>query len=180
MNKEAEYDLYRCYGRKSETVKEKFLRGPQLKYIIQLRKTQNCNSRWLFKINKWKLSRLSRKSLIQIPPEVSIGRGFYIGHFGQIVINPGVVIGSNCNIMTGVTIGQENRGYRKGVPTIGSRVWIGTNAVIVGKIIIGDDVLIAPNAYVNFDVPSHSIVIGNPAKIVPTADAVQGYINNCV
>lgn len=63
-----------------------------------------------------------------------------------------------------------------GVPTIGNDVWIGPNAVIVGKINIGDNVLIAANSYVNFDVPSNSIVIGNPGRIIPSAKATEGYI----
>ena len=74
-------------------------------------------------------------------------------------------IGEWCNIHKGVTIGQQNRGDLKGVPKIGNKVWIGVNATIVGKIEIGDDVLIAPNSFVNCDVPSHSIVIGNPCQI---------------
>jgi len=69
---------------------------------------------------------------------------------------------------------------KQGTPNIGNKVWIGTNAVIVGKITIGDDVLIAPNAYVNFDVPSHSIVIGNPGKIHFRNNATEGYINKTV
>ena len=77
----------------------------------------------------------------------------------------------------GVTIGQTNRGKSKGVPTIGNKVWIGTNAVIVGNIIIGDNVMIAPNAFVNISVPSNSLVVGNPASILPREDATEGYIN---
>ena len=61
---------------------------------------------------------------------------------------------------------------------IGNKVWIGTNSVIVGKITIGDNVLIAPNSFVNFDVPSNSIVIGNPGKIIPSTNATDKYINN--
>lgn len=49
---------------------------------------------------------------------------------------------------------------------------------MVGKINIGDDVLIAPNAFVNFDVPSHSIVIGNPGTIIIRENATESYINN--
>lgn len=94
-----------------------------------------------------------------------------------ITINSEVVIGSNCNIHKGVTIGQENRGLRKGVPTIGDCVWIGVNATIVGKITIGDDVLIAPNSFVNCDVPSHSIFYGNPCIIKHRENATEGYIN---
>ena len=57
---------------------------------------------------------------------------------------------------------------------------IGANAVIVGNITIGSDVLIAPLAYVNFDVPDHSIVIGNPGKIIPREDATADYVCNRV
>ena len=53
----------------------------------------------------------------------------------------------------------------------------GANAVIVGKINIGNNVLIAPNSYVNFDVPDNSIVIGNPGKIIHKDNATEGYIN---
>ena len=72
---------------------------------------------------------------------------------------------------------MENRGKRKGTPKIGNRVWIGTGSVIVGKITIGDDVLIAPNAYVNCDVPSHSVVLGNPCIIRHKENATENYIN---
>ena len=115
---------------------------------------------------------------LEIPPEAHIGKGLYLGHAFNITINSNVVIGENCNIHKGVVIGQENRGSRKGTPTIGNKVWIGINSAIVGKIIIGDDVLIAPNSYVNCDVPSHSIVFGNPCIIKHSDNATEGYINN--
>ena len=59
-------------------------------------------------------------------------------------------------------------------------VWIGANAVIVGKINIGSNVLIAPLSYVNIDIPSNSIVMGNPAKIIPRENATEGYIENAI
>ena len=59
-------------------------------------------------------------------------------------------------------------------------MWIGPNAVIVGGIKIGNDVMIAPGAYVNFDVPDHSIVIGNPAVVHARENATEGYINRKV
>ena len=79
-------------------------------------------------------------------------------------------------ILQGVTIGYERRGKRQGNPVIGNRVWIGSNAIIVGKIRVGNNVLIAPGAFVNFDVPDGSIVIGNPGKILPRENAVDGYV----
>jgi serine O-acetyltransferase len=107
-----------------------------------------------------------------------IGAGFYIGHFGTIIVSNNAIIGENCNIAPGVTIGASRRGEKKGAPVLGDYVWIGTNAIIVGAVKIGSDVLIAPGAYVNFDVPGHSIVIGNPGKIIPRENATEGHINN--
>jgi serine O-acetyltransferase len=106
-----------------------------------------------------------------------IGYGFYIGHFGTVVVSRNARIGNNCNVAHNVTIGAA-RGKNFGAPEIGDRVWIGTGAVIVGNIKINSDVLIAPNAYVNFDVPCHSIVIGNPGKIVIKQNPTEAYINN--
>ena len=115
---------------------------------------------------------------IEIPSSTRIGKGLFLGHAYNITINPNAIIGQNVNIHKGVTIGQENRGKRKGAPTIGNCVWIGINACIIGKINIGDDVLIAPNSYVNCDVPSHSIVVGNPCIITHRDNATENYINN--
>lgn len=108
----------------------------------------------------------------------NIGEGLFICHPIAINVNPKVVIGKNCNIHKGVTIGMENRGARKGAPVLGNDVWIGVNSTVVGKINIGNDVLIAPNTYVNCDVPSHSIVLGNPCKIIHKENATEKYINN--
>jgi len=114
---------------------------------------------------------------VEIGTSTDIGPGLYIGHPYCITINPNVKIGNNCNIHKGVTIGQENRGLKKGTPVIGNEVWIGVNATIVGKITIGDDVMIAPNTFVNCDIPSHSIVFGNPCVIKHRENATEGYIN---
>lgn len=121
---------------------------------------------------------LAGKNHIEISPETKIGGGLYIGHPFCITINSKAIIGRNCNIHKGVTIGQENRGARKGTPVIGNEVWIGINATIVGAVKIGNDVMIAPNSFVNFDVPDHSIVFGNPAVIKHRDNATEGYINN--
>lgn len=121
-----------------------------------------------------------KRNLIELSKETDIGEGLYFGHPYCITINPNVAIGKNCNIHKGVTIGQENRGERKGTPTIGNNVWIGVNATIVGKISISDDVLIAPNSYVNQNIPPHSIVFGNPCIIKAKENATDGYINRTV
>ena len=129
----------------------------------------------------WMIYRkLQIKYGVDLPASTKIGPGFKIEHLNGIVVNPDVVIGKNCNIYNGVTIGKEKRGIREGCPTIADEGWIGANAIVVGRIQIGSDVLIAPGAYVNFDVPSHSIVLGNPAKIVAKENATEKYIKNTV
>lgn len=113
----------------------------------------------------------------QIPIQTTIGKGFQFLHFGNIVFNPAAIIGKNCTIAQGVLIGQSNRG----VPNIGNCVWIGANAILVGDITIGNNVLIAPGSYVNIDVPENSLVMGNPCVIFPkTSSIIDGYIVNKV
>ncbi|REC57524.1 serine acetyltransferase [Chryseobacterium piscium] len=155
--------------------------NPNLHFIYILRKTQKYSKTPILGLY-WKvvLRHLQIKYGFQIYPETQIGEGFYLGHWGSLVINPKTIIGKNCNIAQGVTIGQQNRGKNEGYPVIGNEVWIGPNAVIVGKINIGNNVLIAPNAYVNFDIPDNSVVTGNPAKVYPNENATEGYINNRV
>lgn len=130
-----------------------------------------------YRMRCWKLA---EKHGIEIDWRTSIGKGFYIGHPYNITVNSAAVIGENVNLHKGVVIGQSNRGKHKGTPTIGNHVWIGINAVIVGNVHIGNDVLIAPNTYVNCDVPDHSVVFGNPCIIKHKDHATEGYISNPV
>lgn len=180
MNEIFKKDLYRYYGEKGEPILKRLFRPLEIKYIALYRKANCCKIKPLKLLYVLRLKRLSQKTQIQIPARTSIGEGFYIGHLGRVVINPDAKLGKNINVATGVTVGAENRGKRKGAPTISDNVWIGTNAVIVGNVKIGTDVLIAPLTFVNFDVPDHSIVVGNPAKIIKKENATEGYIENLV
>ena len=154
------------------------IRGYIKIFHYYFRKYQTAKNPILKKYYRFRYSYHCKKHHLEIPSKVNIGAGLYLGHAYCITINEKAVLGENCNIHKGVTIGQENRGARKGVPTIGNKVWIGINATIVGKITIGDDVLIAPNSYVNRDIPSHSIVFGNPCIIKYRENATENYINN--
>lgn len=123
--------------------------------------------------------RYSRKFGLEISYKAKIGEGLYLGHPYNITVGENCILGRNINLHKGSTIGSTS-GENWGSPTIGNNVWIGINAVVVGGITIGDDVLIAPNAYVNFDVPSHSVVIGNPGVIHAKENATKDYIINRV
>lgn len=173
-------DLYRYYGDKGESLAQRILRPTEIRYIALFRKAENCKFKPLKLYYAVKLKLMSYKTHIQIPLRTKIDEGFYIGHTGRVIINPDAVLGKNINIGTGVTIGCENRGNRKGAPVFEGDCWIGTNSVVVGNVKIGKDVMIAPLTFVNFDVPSHSIVIGNPAKIIHKENATESYIENRV
>lgn len=118
-----------------------------------------------------RLRRLSRVTGFQIPIRC-IGKGLTIWHWGTIIINEDSQIGDFCTMRPGIVIGHKYAGGK--CPVIGNHVEINSGARIIGDITIGDDVIIAPNAVVTHDVPSHSIVAGVPAKIIKHRDSIDG------
>jgi len=102
---------------------------------------------------------------MQISSRATIGDGLFIGHIGGVVIHPEAVIGRNCDIAHRVTIGASAMG-RKGVPTIGEEVYIGTGATLVGRIKVGSHAKIAANTLVIDDVPDGATVMGVPGRVI--------------
>ncbi len=144
----------------------------QIRYVRLWRKANQK----MTVLRKLRLLRYARKYGLEISPGAKIGKGLYLGHPYNITVASGVVLGNNVNLHKGCTIGRENRGAREGVPTIGSCVAVGINATVIGNIHIGNDVMIAPNSFVNFNVPDHSVVVGNPGVIHQKEEATTGYI----
>ncbi|WP_330112132.1 hypothetical protein VSU16_12380 (plasmid) [Cetobacterium somerae] len=175
------YDLKRIAANQSKLKKiQSFFISPELQYIYLYRK-YNATNNFILKIILIVFYRIYSYIFgFQISLKTKIGKGLNINHRGSIVINPNAELGNNINLHPGINIGQENRGERKGAPKIGSEVWIGTNVCIVGKITIGNNVLIASNSFVNFDIPSDSVVLGNPGRIIPNKKATKDYIINRV
>jgi serine O-acetyltransferase len=102
---------------------------------------------------------------ISIPAEAAIGKGLRIHHFGGIIIHPEAVVGEECTLYHGVTIGDL--AVRRGAPHVGNRVLIGAGAKVIGAIRIGDDTLIGANAVVVSSVPSGYVAVGIPAVARP-------------
>jgi serine O-acetyltransferase len=125
----------------------------------------------------WHLHSMSIRFGITLPLETLVGPGFYIGHFGGIVIHQDVRVGRDCNISQGVTLGLASRGKLFGCPVIGDRVYIGPGAKMFGKISVGNDAAIGANAVVTKDVPAGAVVVGMPARVISTAGS-EGYICN--
>jgi serine O-acetyltransferase len=149
-----------------------YLATPGFNYLVWFRITQRYNN--IF--TRFLLKRKMIKFGIEIHPNTKIGYGFYIGHWGGIVINEKTIIGNNCNISQGVTIGQVNRGEKQGTPTIKDEVYIGPGAKIIGKIIIGHNSAIGANAVVVKDVLPNTTVGGIPAKEISKIGS-DGYTN---
>ena len=166
-------ESFRFNGRE---MTKSFKRQPEWKFIVTYRKYQSNKDNLAGRYYRYKLDKLERETGIHIEGNANIGRGLIIGHYGRIIVNSKAVFGEQIYITHGVTIGRNATGKRKGVPTIGNRVRIGANATIVGNVRIGDDVLIAPNAFVNIDIPDHSVVVGNPCVIHHKENATKGYI----
>ena len=103
-----------------------------------------------------------------LPASAKIGPGLFLSHLGAIYISPHAVIGSNCDIAQKVTIGVSGLG-RPGAPVIGDNVYVGTGAVVIGKITVGDGAKIGANSVVMTNVPAGASVMGVPAQIIMRA-----------
>ena len=99
-----------------------------------------------------------------IPLGFDPGGGLILPHPTGIVIHPGAVVGPNCMLFQGVTLGT-NRG--PGAPTLGGHVDVGPGAKILGPVTIGDHAVIGANAVVLQDVPAGATAVGIPARILP-------------
>lgn len=173
------YDLYRVSGRTDTKA--------LLKYVFKDRVFRKLFYYRLYlksgKVNQYVVRvlnhHLSNKLTIDLPFTAQIGKGFQILHPYAVVINSQALIGDNCTIMKGATIGNSKTG-KIGAPTIGDNVYIGLNSSIVGGVKVGNNVLIAANTFVNFDVPDDSVVIGSPGIIHHKEKASKPYLSNSI
>lgn len=179
-------DVYRYTGKTDRRAFiSAYLRQPGFRFTYYLRKVAFYSRKkksigiFGYVYNRILYHHFRFKYGFDISPATSIGPGLFIGHFGGVVISPYAVLGANINIAQGVTIGATSRGKHLGAPTLEDRVWVGANAIIVGKVTIGREALIAPGAYVNFDVPAEAVVLGNPGQVVSTSGS-RGYVNNTI
>lgn len=140
------------------------------KFIAQrriLRASKLYHKKGLFRILGLLLHQFNlRRFPCEIYPHVKIGANFYMPHYLGVVIGKTAIIGNNVTIFPNVVIGskrsidtEEDKTQRRHA-IIGDNCLIGTHAVILGAIIIGDNVTIAANSVVDKDVPSNTLVYG--------------------
>jgi serine O-acetyltransferase len=175
-------DLYRITGSPRRALLFRYIFwGESYRYNFWMRTCSYTRGHPLLRYLAYPFARLMLGHLnyrmgISSPAGTRIGSGFYIGHFGGIVVSQKAVIGRNCNISQGVTIGRANRGRNKGYPVLGDDIYIGPGAVIAGSVRIGNDVAIGANCVVTMDIPDHSVVVGVPGRII-SSEGADGYVN---
>lgn len=103
---------------------------------------------------------------IEIHPGATIGRGLFIDHGMGVVIGETTVIGDDCTIYQGVTLGGTGKDTGKRHPTLGNNIMIGAGAKVLGPLSIGDYSKVAAGAVVLSNIPEHSTAVGVPAKVV--------------
>jgi len=120
----------------------------------------------MFFIARYISQRARRITGVEIHPAAVIGNGVFIDHGMGVVIGETTVIGDNCTIYQGVTLGGTGKDKGKRHPTIGNNVVIGSGAKVLGPFRVGDNSKIAANAVVLSEVPDNCTVVGVPGRIV--------------
>lgn len=103
---------------------------------------------------------------IDIHPGAKIGKNFFIDHGIGVIIGETAVIGDNCTIYQGVTLGGTGKQMGKRHPTLGNNVMVSAGAKVLGNITIGDNAKIGAGSVVLKDIPSNSTVVGVPGRVV--------------
>lgn len=110
-----------------------------------------------------------------VPYTAQIGKGTYCSYGGVgVVIHARAVIGRDCVLGQGITIGGRSKIYD--VPVLGDKVYVASGARVLGNVRIGSNVIIGANSVVIHDIPDGCVVAGMPAKIIKTGKTMEDYL----
>lgn len=160
--------LFNFIKSKDPSIKNNFelLLMPGVKAIIYYRISRFFYLREHYFISRYFMEKGKRRTGIEIHPGAKIGKNLFIDHGYGVVIGQTADIGDNVIIYQGVTLGATGKENGKRHPSIGSNVFIGSGAKILGNITIGDNVKIGANAVVLKSINPNCTAVGVPAKVV--------------
>ncbi len=113
---------------------------------------------------------------VDIHPAAKIGKRLFIDHAGGVVVGETTIIGDDCTMYQGVTLGGTGKESGKRHPTIGNNVMISAGSSILGPVTVGDHAKIGAGAVVLRDVPPHSTVVGVPGHVVRMRRCPKGML----
>ena len=128
-------------------------------------------SHFLYKNNLFFLARLISQLArfftgIEIHPGATLGDGILIDHGMGVVIGETAIVGNDCHLYHGVTLGGTGKQHKKRHPTLKDEVYVGSGAKCLGNIVLGNHCKIGANAVVLIDVPDGCTAVGMPARII--------------
>ncbi len=139
---------------------------PSFKAIMHYRTAHKLYLKGHYFWARYISQRAVRKTGIEIHPGAQIGKGLFIDHGHGVIIGETTIIGDNCTLYQGVTLGGTGKEHGKRHPTIGNNVMISAGAKVLGSFTIGDNSKIGAGSVVLSEVPPNSTVVGVPGRVV--------------
>ena len=139
---------------------------PSFKVMLHYRVAHKLYLKGHYFWARWVSQRGVRKTGIEIHPGAQIGKGLFIDHGNGVIIGETTIIGDNCTLYQGVTLGGTGKEHGKRHPTIGNNVMISAGAKVLGSFKIGDNSKIGSGSVVLQEVPPNSTVVGVPGRVV--------------
>ncbi len=139
---------------------------PSFKVMLHYRLAHKLYKKGHYFLARWVSQRGVRKTGIEIHPGAQIGKGLFIDHGNGVIIGETTIIGDNCTLYQGVTLGGTGKEHGKRHPTIGNNVMISAGAKVLGSFKIGDNSKIGSGSVVLQEVPPNSTVVGVPGRVV--------------
>ena len=139
---------------------------PSFKVMLHYRLAHKLYLSEKYFLARWISQRAVRKTGIEIHPGAQIGKGLFIDHGNGVIIGETTIIGDNCTLYQGVTLGGTGKELGKRHPTVGNNVMISAGAKVLGSFRIGDNSKIGAGSVVLHEVPPNSTVVGVPGRVV--------------
>lgn len=139
---------------------------PSFKVMLSYRRAHKLYLKGHYFWARWISQRAARKTGIEIHPGATIGKGLFIDHGTGVIIGETTIIGDNCTLYQGVTLGGTGKEQGKRHPTLGNNVMVSAGAKVIGSFKVGDNSKIGAGSVVLEEVPPNSTVVGVPGRVV--------------